>query len=80
MNEKDMLMSFLREYLDGLDKVSEYEAVQVGVEMLVKNHVFRDYEEMSFLLSIECRIKISSERLRQMSGGRVMFLHPAIPA
>ena len=32
MNEEKLLIEFLKLYLDGLDKVSNYDAVRVGIE------------------------------------------------
>lgn len=55
MNEEELLIGFLKLYLDGLDKVSKYDAVRVGIE-------------------------ISAERLQGMAAGRVIYMHPAIPA
>lgn len=80
MNEEELLIGFLKLYLDGLDKVSNYDAVRVGIEMLLSEKVFRDSEELSLFLGVESRIKISAERLQSMAAGRVIYMHPAIPA
>lgn len=80
MNEEELLIGFLKLYLDGLDKVSKYDAVRVGIEILLSEKVFRDSEELSLVLSVESRIKISAERLQGMAAGRVIYMHPAIPA
>ena len=80
MNEEELLIGFLKLYLDGLDKVSKYDAVRVGIEMLLSEKVFQDSEELSLVLSVESRIKISAERLQDMAAGRVIYMHPAIPA
>ncbi|MBP0982716.1 MAG: hypothetical protein J6A19_03245 [Oscillospiraceae bacterium] len=80
MNEEELLLEFLEEYLDGLDMVSQYEAVKVGISMLLSEGVFNNTVEISGLLKIDYGIIISAERLRQMAGGRVIFMRPAIPA
>jgi hypothetical protein len=80
MNEEKLLIEFLKLYLDGLDKVSNYDAVRVGIEKLLSEKVFRDSEELSLFLSVESRIKISAERLQGMAAGRGIYIHPAIPA
>ena len=80
MNEEDLLIGFLKLYLDGLDKVSKYDAVRVGIEMLLSGGVFRDSEELSLVLSVVSRIKISAERLQGMAAGRVIYMYPAIHA
>ena len=80
MNEEEMLIEFLKLYLDGLDKVSRYDAVRVGIEMLLSEGVFNDGEELSIVLSVVSGIKISAERLQSMAVGRVIYIHPAIPA
>ncbi len=80
MNEDTLLLEFLEEYLDGLDMVSQYEAVKVGISMLLSEGVFNNTVEISGLLKIDYGIIISAERLRQMAGGRVIFMRPAIPA
>jgi hypothetical protein len=76
MNEEELLIGFLKLYLDGLDKVSNYDAVRVGIEMLLSEKVFRDSEELSLFLSVESRIKISAERLQGMAAGRVIYIPP----
>lgn len=78
MSEEELLIGFLKLYLDGLDKVSRYDAVMVGIQKLLD--VFRDTEELSFMLSIVYGIKISAERLQGMAAGRVIYMHPAISA
>lgn len=80
MSEEELLIGFLRLYLDGLDKVSRYDAVRFGIEILLSEKVFRDSEELSLVLSVESRIKISAERLQGMAAGRVIYMHPAISA
>ncbi|MEI3015494.1 MAG: hypothetical protein V8T38_00045 [Oscillospiraceae bacterium] len=80
MNEEKLLIEFLKLYLDGLDKVSNYDAVRVGIEKLLSEGVFIDGEELSIVLSIVSGIKISAERLQGMAVGRVIYMHPAIPA
>ncbi|MCI5668805.1 MAG: hypothetical protein MR291_08625 [Oscillospiraceae bacterium] len=80
MNEDTLLLEFLEEYLNGLDMVSQYEAVKVGISMLLSEGVFNNTVEISGLLKINYGIIISAERLRQMAGGRVIFMRPAIPA
>lgn len=80
MNEEELLIGFLKLYLDGLNKVSKYDAVRVGIEMLLSEKVFQDSEELSLELSVVSRIKISAKRLRGMAAGRVIYMHPAIPA
>lgn len=78
MSEEELLIGFLKLYLDGLDKVSRYDAVMVGIQKLLD--VFRDTEELSLMLSIVYGIKISAERLQGMAAGRVIYMHPAISA
>lgn len=80
MNEEELLIEFLKLYLDGLDKVSKYDAVRVGIEKLFSGGIFQDGKELSLVLSIVSRIKISAERLQSMAAGRVIYMHPAIPA
>lgn len=80
MNEEELLLEFLEEYLNGLDMVSQYEAVKVGISMLLSEGVFNNTVEISGLLKIDYGIIISAERLRQMADGRVIFMRPAIPA
>lgn len=80
MNEDTLLLEFLEEYLNGLDMVSQYEAVKVGISMLLSEGVFNNTVEISGLLKINYGIIISAERLRQMAGGRAIFMRPAIPA
>lgn len=80
MNEDTLLLEFLEEYLDGLDMVSQYEAVKVVISMLLSEGVFNNTVEISGLLKIDYGIIISAERLRKMAGGRVIFMRPAIPA
>lgn len=80
MNEEELLIEFLKLYLDGLDKVNKYDAVRVGIEKLLSVGVFQDSEELSIVLSVVSGIKISAERLQSMAAGRVIYMHPAIPA
>lgn len=80
MNEEELLIEFLKLYLDGLDKVNKYDAVRVGIEKLFSGGIFQDGKELSLVLSIVSRIKISAERLQSMAAGRVIYMHPAIPA
>lgn len=80
MNEEELLIGFLKLYLDGLNNVCKYDAVRVGIEMLLSEKVFQDSEELSLVLSVVSRIKISAERLQGMATGRVIYMHPAIPA
>ena len=80
MNEEELLIGFLKLYLDGLNNVCKYDAVRAGIEMLLSEKVFQDSEELSLVLSVVSRIKISAERLQVMAAGRVIYMHPAIPA
>lgn len=80
MNEEELLIGFLKLYLYGLNNVCKYDAVRVGIEMLLSEKVFQDSEELSLVLSVVSRIKISAERLQGMAAGRVIYMHPAIPA
>lgn len=80
MNEEELLIDFLKLYLDGLDKVNKYDAVRVGIEKLLSEGVFQDGKELSIVLSVVSGIKISAERLQGMAAGRVIYMHPAIPA
>ena len=52
MNEDTLLLEFLEEYLNGLDMVSQYEAVKVGISMLLSEGVFNNTVEISGLLKI----------------------------
>ena len=80
MNEEELLIDFLKLYLDGLDKVNKYDAVRVGIEKLFSGGIFQDGKELSIVFSVVSGIKISAERLQSMAAGRVIYMHPAIPA
>ena len=80
MNEEELLIEFLKLYLDGLDKVNKYDAVRIGIEKLFSGGIFQDGKELSLVLSVVSGIKISAERLQDMAAGRVIYMHPAIPA